>query len=156
MGENRRGAQDTDKTTNGKKARTGDSGITRSDNGEGTTDKNKVDSKTKKRPKLGLWNVRGFAPEERKGVKITEQVSKPDLDIVGNQESWEKEGGEIGCKTWIGKTRIGHNSKNRGAGGVGFLVKECLCDIIEGIKDTEFDESIWIRYKGSAERNITS
>ena len=49
---------------------------------------------------------------------------------------------------WIGKTREGQKPKSRGAGGVGFLVKEYLCDIVEVIDDTKFDESIWIRVPG--------
>ena len=69
--------------------------------------------------------------------------------MAGIQESWEKEGGEIGCKVreyaWIGKKIKSQVSKNKGAGGVGFLVKELLCDIIEVIEDTKFDESIWLR-----------
>ena len=40
-----------------------------------------------------------------------------------------------------GENRKGHNSKNRGSGGVGFLVKEFLCDIIEVIEDTTFDDT---------------
>ena len=97
--------------------------------------------------------VSRFSTEERKRIEIAEQVSKRDLDIVEIQESWEKEGGEIGCKvgkyaTWIGKKRKGQNSKNREAGGVGFLVKEYLCGIIEAIKDTKFDENIWIKKPG--------
>ncbi|MEP1953908.1 MAG: hypothetical protein ABJJ26_03130, partial [Algoriphagus sp.] len=67
--------------------------------------------------RIGSWNVCGFATEERKRIEITEQVSISDVDIVGIQESWEKEGGEIGSKVgedaWIGKTKKGQNSKNR-------------------------------------------
>ena len=83
------------------------------------------------------------------------RTSKRDLDIVGIQESWEKEGGEIGRKVgeyaWIGKKKKGQHSKNRGvliAGGVGFLVEEYLCDIKEVTKDTKFDESMCIRVPG--------
>ena len=40
-------------------------------------------------------------------AKLVEQVCNPDLDIVGIQESGEKEGGGIGCKVggyaWIGE-----------------------------------------------------
>ena len=65
------------------------------------------------------------------------------------QESWEKEGGEIGCKVgeyaWIGDKRKGQKRKNRGAAGGGFLAKEYLCDTIEVIKDTKFDESMWVK-----------
>ena len=32
--------------------------------------------------------------------------------------------------------------------GVGFLVKEYLCDIVEVIDDTKFDDSVWIRVPG--------
>ena len=102
----------------------------------------------------------GFATGERKRIEIAQQVSKRDLDVVGIQELWEKEGAEIGCKVeeyaWIGKKWNGQNPKNRGAGGVGFLVKESLCDIIEVIKDTKFDESIWIRVPGERERRTSS
>ena len=97
-----------------------------------------MDSETKKVLRIGSWNVCGFATEERKRLEIDEQGSKRNLDIVGIQQSWEKEGGEIGYKVgecaWIGKKRKGQDSKHRGAGQVGFLVKEDLCDIVEVIK----------------------
>ena len=48
--------------------------------------------KTKLR--IGSWNVCGLATEERKNrLKIVEQIRRRDLDIVGNDESWEKKGG---------------------------------------------------------------
>ena len=83
--------------------------------------------KTKLR--IGSWNVCGLATEERKNrLKIVEQIRRRDLDIVGNDESWEKKGGGRGCKVgeyaWIWKKRKGQYSKNGGMGGVGFLVKE--------------------------------
>ena len=94
-----------------------------------------------------MWIRHGRAQKARNSRK-----SKRDLDIVGIQESWEKEGGEIGCKVgeyaWIGQKRKGKDSKNRGAGGVGFLVENYFCDIIEVIKDTKFDESMCIRVPG--------
>ena len=71
---------------------------------------------------------------------------------MGIHETWEKEGGDIGCKVgeyaWIGKKRKGHDGKNRGAVGVGFLVKKYLCDKMEVIKDATFDEKIWIGVPG--------
>ena len=42
----------------------------------------------------------------------------------------------------------GTGQQEQGSGGVGFLVKEYLCDIIEVIKDTKFDESMWTRVPG--------
>ena len=64
-------------------------------------------------------------------------------------ERQEKEGWEIRCKVakyaWIGKKRKGQDSKNRGAGEVGFRVKLFLCDVIEVVEDTKYDESIRLR-----------
>ena len=37
----------------------------------------------------------------------------------------------------------GTGSQEYGAGGLGFLVEEYLCDTTEVIKDTKFDENIW-------------
>ena len=97
MGDKHRGAGQTDKTRNGnvKNAHRRDDLNTRSDNGEGTTGKTRADSETKNRLIVGSWNVCGFATEERKGIEIAEQPSKRDLDIVGIQKSWDKEGGGI-------------------------------------------------------------
>jgi len=120
--------------------------------GKKTTDKNIARNESKRKLRIGSWNVCGFATDERKRIEVAENVREQDLDIVGIQESWEKEGAEIGDKvreyTWIGKKREGQNIKERGSGGVGFLVKEYMCDIIEVMKDTTFDESIWLRVPG--------
>ena len=152
MGDKNSGLQQTNKDKAGNRRKTQTRDNRSSNDGEGTIDKSRVDRETKKKMRIGSWNVCGFATDQRKRLEIAEQVSKRDLDIVGIQESWEKEGGEIGCKVeeyaWIGKKRKGQNNKNRGAGGVGFLVKEYLCDIIEVISDTKFDESIWLRVPG--------
>ena len=115
----------------------------------------KVESRSKK-IRIGSWNVCGFATDERKRLEIAEQAAEKDLDIVGVQESWEKDGGEIGKEvgsyTWIGKMRRGQKIKSRGEGGVGFLVKEHMCDVIEVISDTKFNESMWIRVPGERGR----
>lgn len=73
--------------------------------------------------------------------------------LSGNQGSWEKEGGIIGCKVdkyeWIWEKRKGQDSKNRGRGEQSFsLVKGYLCDIVEVINGTKFDESICVRVPG--------
>ena len=101
MGEKHRGVEQEDKNRNGngKNAQRRDDRNTRSDNGEGTG-KTRADSETKKRLRIGSWNVCGFATEERKRIEIVEQVSKRDLDIVGIQESWEKEGGGDRMQSW--------------------------------------------------------
>ena len=38
-----------------------------------------------------------------------------------------------------------------GSGGGGFLFKGCLCDVIEVIQHTNFDETIWLRVPGEKE-----
>ena len=90
-------------------------------------DRSRLDSQAKNKLRTGSRKVSGFAAEEHKRLEIVEQVSNRDLDIVGIQESWGKEGGAIGCKVgeyaWIGKKRKGQDSKNRGAGAVKFLVQ---------------------------------
>ena len=70
---------DKDKTGNriGKKGKRREGRST--NDGEGTTDKSRVDSATKKNIRTGSWNVCGFATEERKRLEIIEQVSKRDL-----------------------------------------------------------------------------
>ena len=70
----------------------------------------------------------GFATDERKRVEKVGQVRSYDLDVVGIQESWEKDGTDVGSNVeeyaWIGRKREGQKPKSRGAGGVGFLVKD--------------------------------
>ena len=63
-------------------------------------------------------------------------------------ERWGEIGRKVGEYEWTGKKRKGQDSKNRVAGGVGFLGKDYLCDIIEVIKDTKFDENVWTRVPG--------
>ena len=122
------------------------------DDGGRTVDQRGVESGSGRKLRIGSWNVCGFATDERKRMEIVGQVRRHDLDVVGIQESWEKDGTEVGSKVeeyaWIGKKREGQKPKSRGAGGVGFLVKDYLCDIVEVIDDTKFDESIWIRVPG--------
>ena len=63
----------------------------------------------------------------------------------------------MGCKAgeyaWIGKISPERcwkvlDSKNRGAGGVEFLIKDYLCEIVEVINDTKFDEKTLKRVPG--------
>ena len=56
-------------------------------------------------------------------------VVENNIDIVAGQESWEKEDSKIdvGGYKWFGKPRNCQNSQ-RGEGGVGFLVWECVVD----------------------------
>ena len=78
MGEKHRGAGRADKTRSGnrKKTHRREKINTCGANGEGTTDKKRVDSETKKRRRAGSWNVSGVSTEERKHIEIAEQVSE--------------------------------------------------------------------------------
>ena len=77
MREKHRGAEQADKTRNGngKKAQMKENINTRSYNGAGTTNMKRVDSETKKRLRVGSWNVCGFAMEERRRMESAEQIS---------------------------------------------------------------------------------
>ena len=66
-----------------------------------------------KKLRVGSWNACGFATEERKRLELAEQVSKRDLDVVGIEDSWEKEGGRSGMQSW--KVRMDRN-KEEGTG----------------------------------------
>lgn len=57
---------------------------------------------------MGLsWSICGFATDDRKRKEIIKQVSEHDIDVLGIQESWEKEEVETGYKVseyaWIGR-----------------------------------------------------
>lgn len=152
MGETHTGSEQADKTGNGiGSEKTAQRRKKRSRNdGEGSI----VEIETKKKLIRGSWSVCGLATKGRRMIQIAEQVGERDLDIVGNQESWKKQGREIGYKdgqyAWMGKRKKRHNSNNSGAGRVGFLFigKEHFCGIIVVIKDTRFDERIWINIQG--------
>lgn len=68
-------------------------------------------------------------------MKKADQVGDHGLDIVGIQESCEKDGAEAGCEVEeyarMGIKRKGRDPKVKGAGRARFLVQEYLCDIIE-------------------------
>ena len=48
---------------------------------------------------------------------------------------------------WFGKPRIDQNS-HRGEGGVGFLVRECIAEEVEFIRDVRYKESVWMKVRG--------
>ncbi|CAB1118762.1 unnamed protein product [Ectocarpus sp. CCAP 1310/34] len=88
----------------------------------------KISNREKHKLRVGSWNVCGFARSERKRLEILDQVEQGDLDEVGIQETWE-------LKDW-------------NVGGVGFLVKEHLFDVVEVVVKTEFEESLWSKMPG--------
>ena len=63
-------------------------------------------------------------------VEIAEQVSQRDLDIVGIQESWEKEGGGNRMESWRVPMDI-EEAEVKGGGGAEVLSRTThLCDIL--------------------------
>ena len=83
MGDKSSSLQQTNKDKAGNRRKTQTRDNRSSNDGEGTTDKSRVDRDTKKKMRIGSWNVCGFATDQRKRLEIAEQVSKRDLDIVG-------------------------------------------------------------------------
>ena len=81
-------------------------------------------------------------------------LAKNNIDIVASQESWEKEDTRISVEgyKWFGKPRSNQNSQ-RGEGGVGFLVRDCLVNEVEFITSVKYDESVWMKVRGERGRS---
>ena len=109
-------------------------------------------SKMRKQLRLATWNVSGLC-SERKQKEIADLLACNSIDIVAVQESWEKEDSKIdvdGYK-WFGKPRTSQRSQ-RGEGGVGFLVRECLVSEVEFITTVAYEESVWMKVRGERGR----
>ena len=109
-------------------------------------------SKMCKQLRLATWNVSGLC-SERKQKEIADLLACNSIDIVAVQESWEKEDSKIdidGYK-WFGKPRTSQRSQ-RGEGGVGFLVCECLVSEVEFITAVAHEESVWMKVRGERGR----
>ena len=99
-------------------------------------------SKMRKQLRLAKWNVSGLC-SERKQKEIADLLACNSIDIVAVQESWEKEDSKIdidGYK-WFGKPRTSQRSQ-RGEGGVGFLVRECLVSEVEFMTAVVHEECV--------------
>ena len=61
---------------------------------------------------------------------------------------WKKEDTKVAVEgyKWFGKCRGNQNSQ-RGEGGVGFLVRECLVEEVEYIADVHYEESVWMKVR---------
>ena len=106
----------------------------------------------RKQLRLATWNVSGLC-SERKQKEIADLLACNSIDIVAVQESWEKEDSKIdvdGYK-WFGKPRTSQRSQ-RGEGGVGFLVRECLVSEVEFITTVAYEESVWMKVRGERGR----
>ena len=109
-------------------------------------------SKMRKQLRLATWNVSGLC-SECKQKEIADLLACNSIDIVAVQESWEKEDSKIdvdGYK-WFGKPRTSQRSQ-RGEGGVGFLVRECLVSEVEFITMVAYEESVWMKVRGERGR----
>ena len=101
-----------------------------------------------RRLRVATWNFSGLG-SERKQKEIGEVLDKNSIDVAAGQESWEKEDTKIAVEgyKWFGKPRGNQNSQ-RGEGGVGFLVRECLVDEVEFISGVHYEESVWMKVRG--------
>ena len=110
------------------------------------------DNKQRRRLRVATWNFSGLC-SERKQKEVGELLVENNIDIVAGQESWEKEDSRIGVGgyKWFGKPRKCQNSQ-RGEGGVGFLVRECLVDEVECITNVNYEESMWMRIRSQRGR----
>ena len=92
---------------------------------------------------------------ERKHKEIADLLACNSIDniIVAVQEPWEEEDSKIdvdGCK-WFSKPRTSQRSQ-RGEGGVGFLLRECLVSEVEFITTVAYEESVWMKVQGERGR----
>ena len=82
---------------------------------------------------------------ESAGVQVNIACS----NIVAGQETWQRKDKVVNVDgyKWFGKPRIDQNSR-RGEGGVGFLVRECIAEEVEFIRDVRYKESVWMKVRG--------
>ena len=101
-----------------------------------------LESKRERRLRVATWNFSGLC-SERKQKEVGKVLAKNNIDIVAGQESWEKEDSRISVEgyKWFGKSRSNQNSQ-RGEGGVGFLVRDCLVNEVEFITSVKYDECV--------------
>ena len=102
-------------------------------------------SKMHKQLRLGMWNVSGLCGEHKQ-KEIADLLACNSISIVAVQESWEKEDSKIdidGYK-WFGKPRTSQRSQ-RGEGGVGFLVHDCVVSEVEFIAVVAYEKSVWMK-----------
>ena len=109
-------------------------------------------SKMRKQLRLATWNVSGLCSECRR-KEIANLLARNSINIVAVQELWEKEDSKIyidGYK-WFGKPRTSQ-WRQRGEGGVEFLVHECLGSEVEFITAVAYEESVWTKVQGERGR----
>ena len=72
-------------------------------------------------------------------------LNRVKVDIVAGQETWERKDKVVNVDgyKWFGKPHL-----DRGEGGVGFLVCECIADEVEFVRDVRYEESVWMKVRG--------
>ena len=82
-------------------------------------------------------------------MEISEVLNRVKVYIVAGQETWERKDKVVNVDgyKWFGKPRIDQNSR-KGEGGVGFLVRECIAEEVEIIRDVRYKESVWMKVRG--------
>ena len=110
-------------------------------------------NKRERRLRVATWNFSGLG-SERKQKEVEELLVKNNIDFVAGQESWEREDTRIEVEgyKWFGKPRNNQTSQ-RGEGGVGFLVRECLVSEVEFITSVRYEESVWMKVRGERGRS---
>ena len=91
---------------------------------------------------MGTWDFSGLC-SERKQKEVGELLWVNKIDIVAGQESWKKKDSRINVDgyKWFGKPRDVQNSQ-RGEGGVGFLVRDCLVNEVEFVSEVKYVKSV--------------
>ena len=104
--------------------------------------------------RVGTWNFSGLC-SSRKQMEVSEVLVQNNIDVLAGQESWEMEGKvfEVKGYKWFGKPRAGVSKSKRGEGGVGFLVRDSVVNGVEIIKNTQYEQSMWLRVKGERGRS---
>ena len=110
-------------------------------------------NKRERRLRVATWNFYGLG-SEHKQKEVEELLAKNNIDVVAGQESWEREDTRIEVEgyKWFGKPRNKQTSQ-RGEGGVGSLVRECLVSEVEFITSVRYEESVWMKVRGEMGRS---
>ena len=106
-----------------------------------------------KAERVATWTFSGLG-SERKQKGVEELLAKIDIHVAARQESSEKEdtGIEVEGYKWFGKP-CNNQTSQRGEGGIGFLVRECLVSDIEFITSVLYEESVWMKVQGERGRS---
>ena len=100
--------------------------------------------------RVATWNFSGLG-SERKQKEVEELLAKNITDVVAGQESWEREDTRIEVEGY--KWPRNNQTSQRGEGGVGFLVHECLVSEVEFITSVRYEENVQMKVRGERGRS---